>query len=84
MTAGRISDKWMANAKLNEAHGSHVCDWFAEQGNFADVDIDAVGAVWVDGPGVGRWLKQDEIDAICVAIDGTHATTDSHAPMTLR
>lgn len=72
-TAGQIPAAWLDDARTNETEGSRVEDWIAAQGNWSSVQIDAEGAVWVEGAGGGRWLSQAHIDDVIARIDGQGA-----------
>jgi hypothetical protein len=63
--APHIDPEWLKTARLN---GS-VEDWIMRALNVREASIDSDGSVWVEDPSRGRWLSQDEINALCARID---------------
>ena len=73
-TAGVIPADWLDTARRNAGAESTVEDWICRAHNSKTrrgciTNIDDSGAVWVSDSVEGRWLSQDEIDALCKQID---------------
>ena len=60
--AGQLPQDWLDMVRRNAdpASPDGAADYIAEWGNWGTVEVDDEGAVWVEGPGAGRWLNQDE------------------------
>ena len=67
---GVIDEDWLSAALSNQSDGETVEDWIVRATNSTRVClVNENRGPWLRGPGAGRWLTQDEVDAVCTLID---------------